>query len=141
MPRRASGVLLARRGLPGADRWLAPMLDEALEDARRPPAAVTSREVGERAAVVEWCWLDGRTEDCRPLAEALLARAQAQPLDLDAAELMRWLLRVGLLDAESPAKMPIPGVPEAFAAGLRADRRAPRPNGAASGRPTSGRLS
>lgn len=124
VPRRASGVLLARRGLPGADRWLAPLLADALKQAQQPPESVNPREPGAGPAVVEWCWLADRAEDCRPLAGALIARAAVRPLDLDSAELVRRLLRAGLLDAASSTMAPIPGVPEAFAAGLRGDWRA-----------------
>lgn len=121
VPRRASGVLLSRRGLPGADCLLAPLLEEALEEARQPPDVVTPREPGAAPAVVEWCWLADRAEDCRPIAEALIARVAVRPLNLDSAELARWLLRAGLLDAESLAAAPMP---EAFAAGMRGDWRA-----------------
>jgi DNA-binding CsgD family transcriptional regulator len=121
-PRRASGVLLARRGLPGADRWLAPLLDEALAQARQPPDDVLPRLAGDAQAVVEWCFLEDRAEECRPLAEALLARAAVRTLDLDSAELVRWLVRAGLLDVRRLP--PVPGVPEGLAAGLRGDWRA-----------------
>jgi DNA-binding CsgD family transcriptional regulator len=121
-PRRVSGVLLTRRGLPGAERWLAPLLAEALQQAEHPPDRALPRDVEDLPGVVEWCWLEDRAEECRPLATALLARAAVQPLDLDSAELARWLLRAGLLDRESVP--PIPGVPEALAAGLRGDWRA-----------------
>jgi hypothetical protein len=42
--------------------------------------------------------------------------------DLDAAELVRWLLRAGLIERDAVA--PIPGLPEAHAAGWRGDWRA-----------------
>lgn len=124
VPRRASGMLLARRGLPGADRWLAPLLADALKQAQQPPESVNPREPGAGPAVVEWCRLADRAEDCRPLAGALIARAAVRPLDLDSAELVRGLLDAGLLDAASSTMAPIPGVPEALAAGLRGDWRA-----------------
>ena len=109
VPQRLSGVLLARRGLPGAEQWLAPLLDEALQQ----PDRVLGRRAGDARALVEWCWLDDRVEVCRPLADALLAVGSP---DLDAAELVRWLLRAGLIERDAVA--PIPGLPEAHAAGL-----------------------
>jgi hypothetical protein len=115
VPRRLSGVLLARRGLPGAEQWLAPLLAEAL----RQPDRVLGRSAGDARALVEWCWLDDRAEVCRPLADALLAWGSP---DLDAAELVRWLLRAGLIERDAVA--PIPGLPEAHAAGWRGDWRA-----------------
>jgi DNA-binding CsgD family transcriptional regulator len=63
--------------------------------------------------------LGDRVEVCRPLADALLAVGSP---DLDAAELVRWLLRAGLIDRDALA--PIPGLPEAHAAGWRGDWRA-----------------
>ena len=115
VPQRLSGVLLARRGLPGAEQWLAPLLDEALQQ----PDRVLGRRAGDARALVEWCWLDDRVEVCRPLADALLA---VRSPDLDAAELVRWLLRAGLIERDAVA--PIPGLPEAHAAGWRGDWRA-----------------
>ena len=81
---RVSGVLLTRRGLPGAERWLAPLLAEALREAGHPP----DRWPPATADLPGWSsgagWRD-RAEECRPLAAALLARAAMQPLDLDSA--------------------------------------------------------
>jgi len=115
VPKRLSGVLLARRGLPGAEQWLAPLLAEALQQ----PDRVLGRRAGDARALVEWCWLDDRVEVCRPLADALVAVGSP---DLDAAELVRWLLRAGLIDRD--AVTPLPGLPEAHAAGWRGDWRA-----------------
>ena len=58
---------------------------------------------------------------CRPLADAPLA---VRPLDLDSAELVRWLLRAGLIDRDAVAADP--GAPGGVRGGLRGDWRPPR---------------
>jgi DNA-binding CsgD family transcriptional regulator len=90
-----------------------------LAEALQQPDRVLGRRAGDARALVEWCWLDDRVEVCRPLADALLAVGSP---DLDAAELVRWLLRAGLIDRD--AVTPLPGLPEAHAAGWRGDWRA-----------------
>ncbi len=87
--RPLTGLLLARRGDPAAERWLGPMLD--------PAALPTSRHYarGVASAVLEWSWLTGRLAAARPVVTATLA-LPGPPAGPDYAELHRWLRRTGL---------------------------------------------
>jgi len=91
-------LLLARRGDPAAQDWLAPMLD--------PAALPRSRHFarGIAAAVAEWCWLTGRVRDARPVVSATL-NLPGPPGSPDYAELHRWLRRTGLA-TEIPGGQP-----------------------------------
>ena len=141
VPRRASGVLLARRGLPGAEGWLAPMLDEALDNARRPPEAVTSREVGERPR-----WWSGAGLTAAPKTAAPSPRRSWRAQRCSRSTWTRPSLCAGCCAPGCSTRNHWPRCRSRVfrrpsRPGCGATGAPPRPNGAASGRLTNGRLS
>ena len=82
----------------------------------------TASSADVRATPEPWSSGAGWTTASRCAARSPTPSSPVRWPDLDAAELVRWLLRAGLIERDAVA--PIPGLPEAHAAGWRGDWRA-----------------
>ncbi len=66
-------------------------------------------------AAIEWCWLQDRVGDARPVVDHALAISG--PVSADYVELARWVRRAGL----GPGPAVPDTAPAAWLAGLRGD--------------------
>jgi DNA-binding CsgD family transcriptional regulator/tetratricopeptide (TPR) repeat protein len=116
----ALGRLLARRGDPDAEQLLTTSWQRAV--AQRSLLGLSHAGI----ALTEWAWLTGRSDRARAVHDVLLPRTQrpgAAPLR---GELLRYLIRAGLIrtDSRTDSSTDFAGCPQAYAAGLRGDWRA-----------------